>query len=178
MIIFALYTGQRLGDIATLNWEQVEFESCEIRLTTQKTSRQQKIPILAPLLRHIEKVNSKQIRSGSIHPKADSIYEAQRRTGTLSRQFSEIMAKAGITEKKSHQKQKEGEGRAARRTASKVSFHSLRHTTTSLLKNAGVSSAIAEEFVGHDSAEMNRVYTHIEQSSMKRAADTLPDVVS
>lgn len=58
----------------------------------------------------------------------------------------------------------------------KVSFHSLRHTTTSLLKNAGVSPAIAEEFVGHDSAEMNRVYTHIELEAMKKAAELLPDV--
>jgi integrase len=43
------------------------------------------------------------------------------------------------------------------RETSKISFHSLRHTTTSLRKNAGVSlrknadvsPAIAEEFVGH-----------------------------
>ena len=53
---------------------------------------------------------------------------------------------------------------------SKISFHSL-------LKNAGVSPAIAEEFVGHDSTEMNRVYTHIENKAMKAAADLLPDVL-
>jgi len=54
----------------------------------------------------------------------------------------------------------------------------FRHTTTSLLKNAGVSPAIAEEFVGHDSAEMNRVYTHIELDAMKKAAGLLPDVTA
>ena len=59
----------------------------------------------------------------------------------------------------------------------KISFHSLRHTTTSLLKNAGVSPALAEEFVGHDSSEMNRVDTHIEAKAMNAAAELLPDVL-
>jgi integrase len=30
-------------------------------------------------------------------------------------------------------------------------FHSLRHTATTLLKSAGVSDAVAREFIGHDS---------------------------
>ncbi len=58
-------------------------------------------------------------------------------------------------------------------TTFKISVHSLRPTATSLLKNAGVSSAIAEEFVGCNSTEM----THIEASSMKAAADLLLDVL-
>lgn len=65
-----------------------------------------------------------------------------------------------------------------RKGEAKVGFHSLRHTTTSLLKNAGVSPAIAEEFVGRDSAEMNRVHTHIELDAMKKAAGLLPDVTA
>jgi len=85
------------------------------------------------------------------------------------------MTKAGLVEKKSHHKSEGSMGRSGRHNLSKISFHSLRHTTTSLLKNAGVSSAIAEEFVGHDSSEMNRVYTHIDQSAMRLAADKLPD---
>jgi len=44
------------------------------------------------------------------------------------------------------------------------------------MKNAGVSPAIVEEFIGHNSAEMNRVYTHIEIESMRKAADKLPDL--
>ena len=36
-----------------------------------------------------------------------------------------------------------------RRTVHALSFHSLRHTTTSILKNAGVNSAIVMDVDGH-----------------------------
>lgn len=79
------------------------------------------------------------------------------------------MGNAGLAPKTKHRKTVSEPGSGVRRRESEISLHSLRHTTTSLLKNAGVSSAIAEEFVSHDSAEMNRVYTHIELGAMRRA---------
>jgi len=36
-----------------------------------------------------------------------------------------------------------------RRTVHALSFYSLRHTTTCILKNAGVNSAIVMDVVGH-----------------------------
>jgi site-specific recombinase XerD len=54
----------------------------------------------------------------------------------------------------------------------------LRHTATSLLKNAGISSSVVQEFVGHDSATVSQNYTHIETESLRKAANALPDLVS
>lgn len=182
LILFGLYTGQRLSDLASLTWDQIDLDHQEIRLTTRKTSRHQKIPICAPLLTHIQRLPKPKMPAEPIHPKANTILTSQGRSGMLSRQFYELMTKAGLVDKKSHHKKASPKskeqtttGRSGRHNISKISFHSLRHTTTSLLKNAGVSSAVAEEFVGHDSSEMNRVYTHIDQSAMRLAADKLPD---
>ena len=61
-----------------------------------------------------------------------------------------MLAKVGLAEKVSHHKGTE-KGRGARRNTSSLSFHCLRHTTTSVLKNKGVSHAIAMELIGHDS---------------------------
>ena len=176
MILFGLYTGQRLGDIARMTWDQIDREAKEIRLQTGKTGRFQKIPIPPPLLKHIESLPKPEHGQIQLHERAEEIVNTQGKTGSLSIQFHKIMSEAGIVAKKTHRKTKEAQGREGRRPESRVSFHSLRHTTTSLLKNAGVSPAIAEEFVGHDSAEMNRVYTHIELESMRKAADVLPDL--
>lgn len=176
MILFGLYTGQRLGDIAKLQWDQVDREAGEIRIQTAKTGRYQKIPIPPPLQKHIESLPKPAHGQVPLHEKAEEIVSTQGKTGSLSIQFHKIMSDAGIVEKKTHKKKKENPDGKVQRAESRVSFHSLRHTTTSLLKNAGVSPAIAEEFVGHDSAEMNRVYTHIELKSMKKAAKLLPDV--
>lgn len=58
MIMFGLYTGQRLGDIATLTWQNIDLEQNELRLVTNKTGRRQIIPLASPLLRHIESLPS------------------------------------------------------------------------------------------------------------------------
>jgi integrase len=48
MILFGVYTGQRLGDIATLTWQNVDLQNSELRLVTDKTGRRQIIPLAPP----------------------------------------------------------------------------------------------------------------------------------
>ena len=50
MILFGLYTGQRLGDLATLRWNHIDLQREELRLQTNKTGRSVTIPLAAPLL--------------------------------------------------------------------------------------------------------------------------------
>ena len=49
LIKFGLYTGQRLGDLASLTWSQIDLERDEIRMTARKTGKSLLIPIAAPL---------------------------------------------------------------------------------------------------------------------------------
>jgi integrase len=60
---------------------------------------------------------------------------------------------------------------------SDVSYHSLRHTATSLLKAAGVSESVTRDIIGHESAEVSRHYTHVDDSAKRVAVDKLPDLV-
>src|SRR5207248_3211656 len=52
----------------------------------------------------------------------------------------------------------DGKGRASRRSLNEISFHALRHTATSLLKNAGASDVVAMDIIGHDSKAVSRQY--------------------
>jgi len=45
MIPFGLYTGQRLADVATLRWDNLDLAKDEIRFTTRKTGRPTILPI-------------------------------------------------------------------------------------------------------------------------------------
>ncbi|MEO5712331.1 MAG: tyrosine-type recombinase/integrase [Luteolibacter sp.] len=148
-MIFALYTGQRLGDLAKLRWTAIDLEAREIRLTTDKTGRHQKIPIRRPLMSFVRTLKKPSNLDSPLHPGADSLVSRQGKPGTLSRQFYDIMAVAGLVSERPHRK-REGNDDSRRRTASDLTFHSFRHTLTSMLKNAGVSASIAEEIVGHD----------------------------
>src|SRR5262245_58982278 len=54
LILFGLYTGQRLSDLVSLSWNNIDLERGEVRLVTSKTSRTMIIPMAPPLRSHIE----------------------------------------------------------------------------------------------------------------------------
>lgn len=170
MVLLGLYTGQRLGDLATLTWGQVDMEKREIRLVTQKTKRRQIIPMARPLADYLLALPSSDSPDAPVLPGIEAAS-----TNTLSRQFGELLKRAGLVKRETTHR-KRGKGRDARRVQSDITFHSLRHTATTLLKSSGVSNAIAQEIIGHDSTAMSRRYTHIETDVLRKAVDTMPDL--
>jgi integrase len=176
MILFGLYTGQRLGDIACLTWANVDLSREEIRLVTRKTRKRLILPIAPPLMRHLEALPSTDDASVPVHPHAHAIVTKQGKSGQLSNQFSNLLAQAGLRQKQMHRKT-HGEGRGRGSAQSGVSFHCLRHTAVTLLKEAGVPSAVVMELIGHDSEQMSEHYTHVGQEAMKKATDSFPDLL-
>jgi integrase len=98
------------------------------------------------------------------------------RTGALSGQFYRVMVAAGLVPHRSHHTQGQAGGRSGKRTPGELSFHSLRHTATSLMKNAGISSAIVQDIIGHESAAVSAHYTHIDGDAKRSALAALPDL--
>lgn len=177
LVLFGLYTGQRLGDLARLTWQNIDLQAGEIHLATAKTGRLVRIPIAAPLLAHIETLPAGDNPKAPLHPKAAAL--ATVNGSTLSRQFGELLASLGLREASTgHDAKESGQGRGARRGKSELSFHSLRHTATSLMKNAGVSPAIVQDIIGHESAEISAHYTHVEHSAKAQALASLPDLTA
>lgn len=175
MILFGLYTGQRLSDIASLTWDNVDLVREELRLVTRKTGKRLILPIASPLLRHLENATTPDDPSAPLHPRAHLIVHAQRKTGHLSNQFADLLAQAGLRQKQAHRKT-HGEGRGQGSAQHGLSFHCLRHTAVTLLKEAGVPAAVVMELVGHDSEQMSAHYTHVGNEALKKATDSFPDV--
>jgi integrase len=113
LIRFGVYTGQRLGDLAVLSWDNVDLVRSEIRFRTRKTAKQMIIPVAGPLRSHIEGLPTSDRPGAPIHPKAFAIMQRQGRSGNLSNQFSDLLAQAGLREKAPHRSK--GKGRSARR---------------------------------------------------------------
>lgn len=172
MVLCGVYLGQRLGDIARLTWRNVDLAEKEVRLITRKTGRAMKIPLHPVLERYFLSLPAPDDPDAPVFPRAAAI--ASVRVGTLSNQFADILAAAGLAQPRDHQKAKSG--RDAQRETGGLSFHCLRHTATSLLKNAGVSDVVAREIIGHDSPAISRVYTHIEKPTLVDAMNKLPDI--
>lgn len=174
LILFGVYTGQRLGDIVQLRWENIDLETTTLAFTTQKTRRRQILPMAAPIKKWLLGEKNGATKNGPVFPTLFAHLDTQGRVGALSNQFYDLMASTGLAPVRSHQRKTEGKGRSSRRHQNELSFHSLRHTATSLMKNAGISPAIVQEFVGHDSKAISEHYTHIELASLRKAAEAIP----
>jgi integrase len=176
LIRFGLYTGQRLGDLAALTWENIDLKRGEIRLTTQKTSKKLILPLPAHLLIRLKTIAGQRVLTGPVHPSAYRAWKKSGKTATLSNQFIALLAQAGLREKKSHQKLTNAPGRGVGSSAGGLSFHCLRHTAVSMMKDAGVPEAAVMELVGHDSEQMSAHYTHVGADALKKAASSLPEL--
>lgn len=172
-VMLSLYGGGlRLGDVQALTWANFDFERKEMTLRTQKTGRVQIIPLCKPLLDHIEKLPTSDDPQAPLCPRLQG-----KSISTLSNEFYAIMASVGLVPARAdHQKQAGKAGRSGRRTMSTISFHALRHTATSLLKNAGVTDVVARDLIGHESESVSRNYTHIDSQTKRDALNRLPAI--
>ncbi len=174
LVLFGLYTGQRLKDIARLTWDSVDIEEQEIELVTGKTGRRMQLPMAAPLLTHLSSLPASDVPNAPLFPDAHAIAAKETGDSSLSQQFHGILVAAKMAKERT--KDATGIGRSQRRAISEISFHSLRHTATSFLKSAGVSEAVAMDIIGHDSAAMSRHYTHIDLAAKRKALAKIPNV--
>lgn len=164
MVLFCLYLGgQRLGDIASLRWDQIDVQNRMVSLKTGKTGRAMKIPIVSVLLDHI---NSLRRFDEFVHP---AFAEKHQRSGSsyLSQQFIRELEFSGIVEKTPSVHK----GRTKR--ICPKSFHCLRATAATLLHTAGVDHALAQEIVGHDSEKAHQLYIRPDSEQKRMALEKL-----
>jgi integrase len=175
LIRFGLYTGQRLGDIAALTWANLDLERNVIRLSVRKTGKTLVLPIAEPLKTHILGLSAGDNPRAPLHPRAfREVTSKRRKPNALSNQFGDLLVSVGIRARQSQTTSPRGRG--GRRKVSELSFHSLRHTAVSLLKDAGIPQAVVQELVGHDSVQMSQQYTHVGIEALQKAAAALPEI--
>ena len=176
MILCGLYTGQRLSDIALLTWSNVDLDRKELRLVTKKTRKRLIIPLAPALARTFESLPSSDDPDAPLHPRAHRLVSQQKKSGHLSNLFADVLADAGLRKKTPHRKtSNSGRGVRADRQQ-RLSFHSLRHTAVTLLKEAGVPDAAIMALIGHESVAMSQHYTHVGRDALQKAAGALPDI--
>jgi integrase len=176
IILCGIYTGQRLGDIVRLTWRNVDLAQNEIRFVTQKTGRTVIVPLAKPLTNYFLGLPSADDAATPVFPVSFAVVEREGKVNNLSNRFYQILVDAGLAEKKTHKKAEDGQGRNVKRRQNELVFHSLRHTATSLLKNAGVSEVVAMDIIGHDSREISQNYTHVDEVAKRRAMAMVPDI--
>jgi integrase len=180
LIRFGVYTGQRLGDLASLTWDQLDLENGVIRLIDQKTSGSPAIRIGTALREHILSLPAGDQPGAPIHPYAFGLAARSKDGCYLSDQFRTIVIKAGLREPRPRKKRgappSEKTRGGGKKNRGSLTFHSLRHTHVSMAKAAGAPQSVAMEFVGHKSAAVSDIYTHTGDDALQRLADSFPKI--
>jgi len=173
MILAGLYTGgQRLGDIATMTAGQVDLKARTVSFSTDKTGR----PVIVPIVSGWEgdlRERIKGLKAGeSLFPTAHRRHVAAGNTVMrVSSSFRALLARLDLAPPGHRARPGALKGR---RRVNELSFHSFRHTATSMLKNAGVSDSVTRDIVGHESQAVSEQYTHIDEATKRAAMEKLP----
>jgi integrase len=161
LILCGYYLGGRLGDMSRLCWEDLDLTASVIRFTQGKTSRTIEIPLHPELESHLLTIASDQ--GGYLCPTLSQT-RLNGHTG-LSNQFAGLMESAGCSRE---------QVQSTKNTFARKSFHSLRHSFTSALANAGVSPELRMKLTGHLSKGVHAKYSHIELEPLRQAVNSLP----
>jgi integrase len=150
ILIVALNTGMRRGEILSLKWEQVDFQAKEIKILKTKSGKPRIVDINSLLLKAL--TNLKGEIKGSqyvfLNPKTGKPYTK------LHRSFKHACRRADIKN---------------------LRFHDLRHTFASRLIEKGVDIIRVKEILGHSSVKITERYTHSNQEERKKAVELLCD---
>lgn len=124
MILGGFFTGLRMGDLICLTWANIDRTANMLRLTDAKTGKHLKIPIASNLRKLLDELRTK---AGKVK-ESDFIWldqAAQYRNGSggFSNEFyDEVLLPAGLVEKRTKKKKKDGKGRGGSRVTTKVSY--------------------------------------------------------
>lgn len=146
IVVLALNTGMRKGEILGLKWQDIDFRRGIIYLYNTKNGEKREIPIN-------EMVKTALLRTLK-HPDSPYVFcnEDGKPFGNIRKSFFTAMRKSGIIN---------------------FRFHDLRHTFASHLVMAGVDLNTVRELMGHKTLEMTLRYAHLSPDHKRRAVDIL-----
>lgn len=175
LYLLALYTGARCGDLCLLKKRSVDMQGRIINFTPSKTIHSSgakvQIPIAEALyIALLPFVNDDTETSPYVLPHVAERYT--RNPAGIAKDTKRLLEAAGLhTVEQSYDPHR-------LLPVIRYSFHSFRHTFSTLAANRGVSIRTVQELLGHSSEKMTAHYTHIGLQTKVQAIEALPDLVS
>lgn len=145
IVMCALHTGMRRGEILSLKWDQIR--NGFIYLEKTKTKARREIPVSEALNDLLKEIRKEQGLS------SEYVFTYQKTNiQRIDRAFQAALKRAGI------------EG---------FRFHDLRHTFASHLAMQGATQKDLQELLGHKTMTMTLRYAHLSQEHKKKAVNLL-----
>ena len=165
-----LYTGLRLGDIATLDWTELSIDENYLILVPNKTKHwdNDRVAVHSLSLPWVKLLPERR-PDGLLWPLAADRYGRKK----LSPEFAEIAKSAGIV---IDREPEEGERRT--KAVKLKCFHSLRHTYATIALSRGISQTELRDQGNWSGTEIiDAHYNHAKLELAKRAADRVAQIL-
>ncbi len=150
LIICALQTGMRRGEIFNLKWAHIDFKDGFIEVLKTKSGKARKIPI-SPRLETL----LKDMLANSTNDYVFINPETNKPYVDIKRAFSSVIKNANI---------------------SNFRFHDLRHTVATRMVESGADLLVVKEILGHSDIKTTMRYAHPVPENKRRAINYLSNL--
>jgi integrase len=148
IVLLALNTGMRRGEILNLEWWQVDFSSNRLIVTKTKSGKPHHIP-----MNQIVRITLLEVKSEST---GQYIFESRKKPGhpiqEPKKAFNSALRDAGIRN---------------------FRFHDLRHTAGTRLAEAGADAFTIKDILGQASIQTSAIYVHATDEGKRHAIAAL-----
>ncbi len=153
MIIFAVATGMRQGEIVNLRWDDIDLERRLIHIEGHpnfhtKQGRRRTIPISTTICEMLDAKSNRTTTEFVFTKKRSQIAPSY-----LTHQFKKHLRHAGLSED--------------------LHWHSLRHTHASWLVQAGATLYEVQKLLGHSSSRVTEKYSHLQTGNLQKTVDRI-----
>lgn len=147
IVMLALGTGMRRGELLGLRWQQVDFQRGVIHVTRTKTSKDREVP----MSNQVRQVLLEHRRGGAKGEWVFITKKTKRPIVDVKKAFRAACDAAGIAD---------------------FHFHDLRHTFATRVGDAGHSSRAIAALLGHSNTIMTDRYTHATDNALRSAVES------
>jgi integrase len=143
IVVLAIATGMRRGELLPLRWDQVDFNRNTITLHETKNGERRAVPLVGlarELLRGCHEV--RRIDTDLVFPSS-----AVAKPVDITKAWRTAIAKSAVPN---------------------FRFHDLRHTTASYLAQGGATPIDIAAVIGHKTLEMVKRYAHLGESRVRQ----------
>jgi integrase len=152
IVVLAMSTGMRKGEILALSWQQIDFAREHITLHQTKNGDSRGIPLTGLAFSLLRKLHEER------HGRTDLVFPSP----TVLKPI--LIAKAWTTA-------------LTGASIKQFRFHDLRHSAASYLVMNGASLPEVGDLLGHKTAQMTRRYAHFAQGHTRRIVAAMNDQI-